>query len=67
MCFFNPDWLKGINNRFNLSEPDMLLLPVVFQGKGLIKMQQTESLGLALTLVRWLLKTINVQWRQSCF
>ena len=47
-CVFNPDWLKGINNEFNLSKPDMLILPVVIQGKGVLsKMQQTESLGLA--------------------
>ena len=42
-CVFNPDWLKGINNEFNLSEPDMLILPVVFQGKSVLsKMQQSK-------------------------
>lgn len=47
-CVFNHDWLLTINNEFNFSKPDMLILPVVLQGKGkLSKIQQTESLGLA--------------------
>ena len=47
-CIFNPDWLVTINNEFNLSKPDMMLLPVILQGKGFLSnMQQTESLGLA--------------------
>lgn len=47
-CIFNPEWLVTINNEFNFSKPDMLILPVVLQGKGsLSKIQQTESLGLA--------------------
>ena len=47
-CVFNHDWLLTINNEFNFSKPDMLILPVVLQGKRkLSKIQQTESLGLA--------------------
>ncbi|HMR47036.1 MAG TPA: glycosyltransferase [Bacteroidia bacterium] len=47
-CVFNHDWLLTINNEFDFSKPDMLILPVVLQGKGnLSKIQQTESLGLA--------------------
>ncbi len=47
-CIFNHDWLLSINNEFNFSKPDMLILPVVLQGNGCFsKIQQTESLGLA--------------------
>lgn len=47
-CIFNHDWLLSINNEFNFSKPDMLILPVVLQGNGCFsKIQHAESLGLA--------------------